>query len=75
MTENVCVGSSDALRQHDCGQRVNEGKQGIMQGRKSNIRRICWVRQDAGRIYCMQRDSAAEGGREGKVGLKDACTA
>ena len=49
---------------------MNEGKDGIKEGRLSNIRRICWVRQDAGRIYCMQRDRAAEGRKEEKSGVE-----
>ena len=72
MTQNVCVGSSDALRLHVCGHRVGEGKDGIMEGKLSNVRRIRWMRQDEGRIYCMQRDRGAEGRNEEKVGLIDA---
>ena len=58
-----------------CGQRAEEEKYGIMEGILSNISRICWMWQDAGRIYCMQRDRATEGRQEEKVGLKDGCTA
>ena len=75
MTQNVCVGSSDAPRLHVCGQRAQEEKYGIMEGKLSNISRFCWMRQDAGRIHCMQRDRAAEGRKEEKVGLKDGCIA
>ena len=64
MTQNVCVGSSDAPRLHVCGQRAQEEKYGIMEGELSNISRFCWMRQDAGRIYCMQRDIADEGRME-----------
>ena len=70
MTQNVCVGSSDAPRLHLCGQRAEEEKYGIMEGILSNISRICWMRQDVGRIYCMQRDRAAEGRKEAVLGLK-----
>ena len=58
-----------------CGQRAEEEKYGIMEGELSNISRICWMRQDAGRIHCMQRDRAAERRKEEKMGLKDGCTA
>ena len=64
MTQNVCVGSSDAPRLHVYGQRAQEEKYGIREGELSNISRICWVRQDAGRIHCMQRDIANKGRME-----------